>query len=135
MLNNGSKYDLNKNFSLKARLTSFKDAFRGIATLFRYELNARIHVFILLIVIFAGIILRISATDWLAICLVSGLVLVSECFNTALEYLSDVVSPEKNEKIKRAKDVAAAGVLISAIIAVITGIIVFLPMIYKILIS
>lgn len=135
MLNKGSKYDQNKKFSLIARYTSFKNAFQGLATLFRYEPNARIHVFILPIVIFAGIILRISATDWLAICLVSGLVLVSECFNTALEYLSDVVSPEKNEKVKRAKDVAAAGVLISAIIAVITAIIVFLPVIYKIIIS
>jgi diacylglycerol kinase len=119
--------NLKKNFSLPDRVQSIRNALRGLLTLLRYEHNSRIHLFILVIVIIMGIFLRISETDWIAILFASGLVFVSECFNTALEYISDLVTLEKNENIKRAKDVSAAGVLISAFISVIIGLIVFLP--------
>jgi diacylglycerol kinase (ATP) len=116
-----------KDFSLTERLKSFRDAFRGIRTLLWYEHNARIHMAILIVVIIAGVCLKISRSDWMAILFVSGLVFVSECFNTAVEYLSDLIIDKQNENIRRAKDVAAAGVLISAIISVMTGLIIFLP--------
>jgi diacylglycerol kinase len=134
-MNAGEQNDQIKKFNLNERLKSFKNAFSGIPGLLRYEHNARIHLFILIIVLLAGLFLRITSSDWIAIVFASGLVFISECFNTAVEYLSDVVSPEYNEKIKRAKDVAAAGVLISAIIAVIIGVIVFLPYMYKLIVS
>jgi diacylglycerol kinase len=121
------KNDPKRKFSLRARLRSFGYAFRGIATLIAYEHNARIHLFILVFAIILGILLRIGVSGWMAILFVTGLVFVSECFNTAVEYLSDNITGERNEKIKRAKDVAAAGVLISALISVITGLIIFLP--------
>ena len=120
-------------FSFNARMKSFKNAFSGIAILFRFGHNARIQLMIFIIVIFMGLILKISATGWVAIILVSGFVFVCECFNTAIEYLSDAVTQEQNENIRRAKDVAAAGVLISAIISVIIGIVVFLPEIYELI--
>jgi diacylglycerol kinase len=122
-----------KNFSLVERFNSFVAAFHGILTLLRYEHNARIHLFILVIVIIAGILFRISGTGWLAILFVSGLVFTSECFNTAVEYLSDLITDKQNENIRRAKDVAAAGVLISASISAITGLIIFIPEIIKLL--
>jgi len=125
--------DRNKSFSLSARLKSFKHAFNGLITLLKFEHNARIHLSILVIVIITGIFLRISATDWIAVLLVSGLVFISECFNSAVEYVSDVATEEQNENIKKAKDVAAAGVLISAIISVIIGLIVFLPEICRLI--
>ena len=120
-----------KDFRLTSRLNSFKPAFHGIVTLVRYEHNARIHLAVLIPVIIAGIFLRISTTDWLAILFVSGLVLASECFNTAIEYLSDLITDEQNENIRRAKDVAAAGVLIASAVSVITGFIIFIPEILK----
>jgi diacylglycerol kinase len=120
-----------KNFRLKDRLKSFSYAFSGIGVLLKQEHNARIHLIILILVIIAGILLKISAVNWIAIIFASGLVFMSECFNTAIENLSDVVSAEKNEKIKIAKDVASAGVLISALTSVLIGIIVFLPAILK----
>jgi diacylglycerol kinase (ATP) len=116
-----------KNFSLKARIRSFRDAFHGIGALLIYEHNARIHLVILIMVIAAGLIFRISGSDWMAILFVAGLVFVSECFNTAIEYLSDQISGQQNENIRKAKDVAAAGVLIAALISVITGLIIFIP--------
>jgi diacylglycerol kinase len=121
-----------KPFKLNDRLKSFRFAFSGIGVLLKQEHNARIHLFILLLVVMAGIILKIPLSGWMAIVIAAGLVFMSECFNSAIEKLSDVVSPEKNDKIKIAKDVAAAGVLISAIISVIIGVIVFLPVILEI---
>jgi diacylglycerol kinase len=121
-----------KPFRLKDRQKSFRYAFSGIRVLLKEEHNARIHLVILILIIIAGIVLKIPASGWLAIVFASGLVFASECFNTAIENLSDVVSPEKNEKIKIAKDVAAAGVLISAITSVLIGIIVFFPAILEI---
>ena len=130
-MNNFKKGDTKIGFSMRERFRSFKDAFSGLVILIKFEHNARIHLTILIAVIFAGFILRITTTDWIAVVLTSGMVFVSECFNSSVEYLSDVVSPGQNESIKRAKDVAAAGVLISAIISVIIGVIVFLPKLYK----
>jgi diacylglycerol kinase len=120
-----------RNFSLTERLDSFRYAFRGIRTLIKHEHNARIHLFILVVVVIAGILSDISESDWMAILFVSGLVFVSECFNTAIEYLSDQITDEQNDNIRRAKDVAAAGVLISAVISVLTGAIIFLPEIIR----
>lgn len=121
MNNKGNK------FSLSERLRSFRYAFNGMIDLIRYGHNFRIHLVILLAEILAGIIIGISLTEWMAILLVSSLVLISESFNTSLEHLSDAVSPGANENIRKAKDIAAAAVLISAITAIITGLIIFVP--------
>ncbi len=112
---------------LKKRAKSFKNAFSGLRILVKFEYNARIHLVVLVFVIIAGILLRVSPAEWLFIAFAAGLVLMAESFNSALENLSDEVSSYYSRKIKRAKDVAAAGVLISAIVALIVGIIVFLP--------
>jgi diacylglycerol kinase len=131
----GEEDDRIKKFKILDRSKSFENAFSGLAALLKFEHNARIHIFILILVIVAGIILKISVIDWIAIVFASGLVFVSECFNTAVENLSDVVSSDFNEKIKLAKDVAAAGVFISAIVSVIIGIIVFAPEVYKLIVA
>lgn len=122
-----------KEFRLTERLKSFRAAFNGIADLLIHEHNARIQLFILILVIIAGILLRISETEWLAILFVSGLVFASECFNTAVEYLSDLITDEQDENVRKAKDVAAAGVLISAAVSVVAGLIIFIPEILKLL--
>lgn len=115
------------SFTLAGRLKSFGSAFSGLKLILKHEHNFRIHIIILVIVVVAGIYLKITATGWISIAVVSGLVLASECFNSALEYLSDIVSPEINPVIKSVKDTAAAGVLISAIIAIVVGLIIFIP--------
>ena len=122
-----------KNFRVAERLKSFKAAFHGIGVLIKYEHNARIHFFIFVFVIITGILFRITGTEWLALLFVSGLVFAGECFNTAIEYLSDLITDKQNENIRRAKDVAAAGVLITAAISAITGLIIFIPKIIKFL--
>lgn len=122
-----------EHFSFKKRLLSFRFAFNGIFNLIKNEHNARIHVVALVLVILLGIILEISSSEWIAITIVSGLVVITELLNTAIERLADFVEPNWNEKIGITKDYCAGAVLISAIIAVIVGVIIFLPPILEIL--
>ena len=75
----------------------------------------------------AGFYLVISRVDWMVLVLVIGLVWVAEAMNTALEYLCDAAMPDQHPLIRKAKDVAAGGVLIAAGLAVITGLMLFLP--------
>jgi len=119
------------NISLKSRFASFRYAFNGLSSLFRKELNARIHFLAALIVIILGIVLNISLTEWCLIIIVIGLVFLAELFNTALEALSDIVDPEWNEKIMKVKDYAAAAVFISAIVSVVVGGLIFIPKLLK----
>lgn len=110
---------------------SFRFAFSGIAGLLRAERNAVIHLVILALVIAAGILLKISPAQWTAIALAAGLVLAAEAFNTAIEVLCDAVKPETDPAIRRVKDLAAGGVLISALISIVVGLIVFIPAILR----
>ena len=122
-----------RKFSFADRLRSFRYAFRGIFELISMEHNFRIHLVVLIVVIATGIIFRIELASWFAIILVSALVLVSESFNTSVENLADAINPEPDERIRKAKDIAAAAVLISAIAAVITGLLIFGPHLLKLI--
>lgn len=102
-------------------------AFNGIKMAFKEEPNFRIHVVATIIVIAAGLYFKLSTTEWLAIIIVIGLVLLTELVNTAIENIADFISPERHEKIKTIKDIAAAAVLISAIVALVVGLLVFVP--------
>jgi diacylglycerol kinase len=114
-------------FSLKERLSGFRYAFRGLRLLLGNEHNFRIHLFVLAVVIAAGILLKISGNEWIAVALAAGLVLGAEGFNTAIEYISDRVSPGDDPAVRNVKDASAAAVLITAVAAVIVGVIIFLP--------
>ncbi len=87
----------------------------------------RFHCWSALAVILAAILLRISALEWVAIIFVTAMVLAFEMLNTAFEALVNKVSPQINPLAKYVKDVAAGAVLIMAIAAAATGLIVFLP--------
>ena len=112
---------------LKARLDSFRYAFKGIADLFRHTPNARIHLFATCCVVIAGFFFGITRIEWCILILCIALVLAAEAANTAIEYLTDLVSPDYHKLAGKTKDVAAAAVLIAAIGAAITGIIIFVP--------
>jgi len=116
-----------KRFSLKKRLHSFKYAFQGIGYLLKNEHNAWIHLFIAICVIIVGFLLHVSPSEWIAIILAIGIVFAAEAFNTAIEALSDVISSDYKRLIRRAKDVAAGGVLLTVIAAVAIGLIIFVP--------
>lgn len=114
-------------FTLKKRLQSFRHAFAGIRDLLLYEHNFRIHLVAAILAVALGFVLHISLWKWAVLCLVIFLVWIAEAFNSALEKLADVASPDYNEKIKKAKDYGAAAVLLASLLAIITGLILFLP--------
>ncbi|MDZ7338050.1 MAG: diacylglycerol kinase family protein [candidate division KSB1 bacterium] len=114
-------------FSLRQRARSFRYAFRGLAILVREEHNARIHLVAAVGVIAAGVLFRLSRWEWVAVTFAIGLVFSFELLNSALERLADVVSPERSEAIGKIKDLSAAGVLMSALTALVIGLWVFVP--------
>ncbi len=115
---------------LKKRLLSFKYAGNGIWDLFSTQPNAKIHLGIMILVIAAGLWYELSVGEWLVLILTFGLVLIAEGFNTAIEYLTDLVSPDHHPLAGKTKDVAAGAVLIAAIMAVVIGCLIFLPKIF-----
>ena len=123
-----------ENFSWKKRLKSFKYAFNGLKILIREEHNARIHIFIAVCVLVAGLFFEISADEWIAVTLCIGMVIALEMINSTIENLADFVSPEKHDRIKKVKDLAAGAVLLGAVVAVVVGLIVFLPKIIIVLV-
>ncbi len=114
-------------FSFKKRGNSFQYAFQGIATFFKQEHNARIHLAATILVIVLSFVFPVSRMEAIALVLTVGFVWVAEIFNTAIEKTMDFISVEKNQQIKTIKDLAAAAVLIAALIAVITGCFIFIP--------
>lgn len=117
----------------KRIVNSFKYAFQGFISSFKTERNMKIHVFIMLSVIIAGIVLNINKYEWIICIICFALVIGGELFNTAIETVVDMVMPYKNEKAKLAKDISAGGVLIVAIGTAIIGLILFVPKISNII--
>lgn len=120
-----------ERFSLKKRVASFRYAFRGIRTMVFEEHNARIHLLAVILVTGLGFLLGISVNEWLAISLSIGLVLLAEAMNSAIENLADVVSSGHDLRIGKVKDIAAGGVLITAIISVVVALLIFIPKILE----
>ena len=87
--------------------------------------HPQLHALATIIVLIAGIVLHLRRWEWVAILLCIGMVWVAEALNSALEFLADEVSLEKRERIGKAKDVAAGGVLIAAIVSVAVAALVF----------
>jgi len=120
-----------QKFSFRNRLKSFGFAFNGIKVLIREEHNARIHLLAVVCIIIAGFAFKISSLEWIAVVVSFGFVIAMEIVNSAIEGISDFISPDKHEMIKKIKDLSAAAVLIAAITAFIIGLIIFVPKIIE----
>ncbi|MEI6683196.1 MAG: diacylglycerol kinase family protein [Bacteroidota bacterium] len=113
--------------NIPGRLRSFIYAINGLKFTVRSQQNFRIHLAAMILVVMAGLVTHLCATEWCILILVFGLVISMEAMNTAIEQLVDLVSPDYRKQAGIVKDVAAAAVLVTAIAAVIIGIILFLP--------
>jgi diacylglycerol kinase len=116
-----------KKFSLKSRLESFRFALNGLLLLLKNEHNSRIHILAAIIAIVMGIILKLDHYEWSLLIIVIGTVFLTELLNSSIESLADLIDPEWNELIMRAKNYSAAAVLISAIVALVVGGLIFIP--------
>ena len=115
----------------KKMVNSFKYAIEGIVSALRCERNMKIHFAIMILVIVAGFLLKISLVEWIVCIVLFAGVISGELFNTAIENLVDIVMPYKHEKAKIVKDVSAGAVLVWAICAMIIGMIIFVPKILE----
>ena len=106
---------------------SFKAAFEGIVSTYKKEQNIKIHTVIAIFVIIGGFIFKINYIEWLVCLVLIGFMLMAEFFNTSIEYVVDLASPDIHPLAKAAKDTASAGVLMMAIVSAITGLVIFVP--------
>ena len=113
-----SQIDNIKNLKKKRKklINSFKYAFNGVAEAWKKEQNIKIHILIMIFVIIAGFLLKISIAEWIVCLILFAMVISLELINTAIEITVDIAMPKINEKAKFAKDISAGAVLFSAII-------------------
>lgn len=112
---------------LIGRLKSISYAIKGIFILIKEEENARLHCFAGLVVVSAGWYFDVSSTEWCFLAGAIAAVFSAEAMNTAIENLTDLVSPDHHPLAGKTKDVAAGGVLLVSIGAAVIGSIIFLP--------
>ena len=113
------------------QLKTFVYAARGILHFFKSEFKAWIHLLAGIAAVLLAIFLKINPTEWLFIIVAIGLVFMSEITNTVIEKFLDKFHPEQNSITGKIKDMMAAVVLISAVVALIIGIVVFIPYIIE----
>ena len=113
--------------TLSGRVQSFRYAARGVRLMLRSQHNAWLHAVASCGVLIVGGLFVLSTAEWCWIILAIMAVWTAEALNTALELLADVASPEFHPLVGQAKDVAAGGVLLSALGAAIIGLLVFAP--------
>lgn len=118
---------------LRKRINSFGYAFKGIATFFKEEAHPKIHVLAIFVISLMGYWLALSGTEWCLILICFAIVVVAEAFNSALERLVDLASPEYHPLAGKAKDIAAGAVLLGVILCGIVWGIIFIPKLYALI--
>jgi len=126
-MNKKEVLDTKKEFSILKRARSFLHAGRGVWVFLKTTHNAWVHLGVFGLALSAGVYFQITQTEWMFLLLASGLVLVSEAFNTAIEIDINLTSPTYHPYAKDTKDVAAGAVLIATIIAGVIGVSIFGP--------
>ena len=112
---------------VKRLFKSFSYAFRGLFKTLREEQNLQIQSAVGLAVIILGWYFKIKNWEWLSLILVIGLVILMEIINSAVERITDVLKPRLDSYVKEIKDIMAAAVMLASVMAVIVGLIIFLP--------
>jgi diacylglycerol kinase (ATP) len=115
---------------LTLKWSAFRCAFAGVVDLLRTQPHARWHLLASAAVVALGLALGLSQGEWLALVPAMALVWVAEAVNTAIELTCDAITRERNPLIGRAKDMAAAAVLVAALFAVVVGALVFWPRVF-----
>ena len=114
-------------YDFKKQLRSFGYAWKGIRCCIGKEQNLSFHLIATVVTVIAGFLLEITRIDWMIVILCIGVAIASELFNSAIEKLVDLVSPERHPIAGQVKDIAAGAVLVCAATAAIIGLIVFIP--------
>jgi len=118
---------------INSRKKSFAYALAGFKSIWRSEINFRIQVIATLMVLVLGLFFNLKNAEWIALLICIGMVLTAEIFNTAIEQISNFISPEIRPEIKLIKDIGASGVFVVALSSAIIGCIIFLPKLNQII--
>ena len=111
----------------RRRVASFGHAVRGVWAALRSEVHLRFHAVATVAVIGLGFYCDLARLEWALLALAVAAVWTAELLNTAVEALTDLVSPSFHPLAGRAKDVAAGAVLLAALGALVVGALVFGP--------
>jgi diacylglycerol kinase len=112
---------------IRAHHVSFRHAFDGLKYTLSSQPNFRFHLLATALVTLLGIYFSISTIEWLVLIFTVNLVLVAEMVNTSIESMVDLITLERRQDAKTAKDVSAGMVLVSAFFSVAIGLFIFLP--------
>ena len=115
---------------LQQRIDSFGHAFRGVVSALRSEIHLRFHALATVITVGLGAYFGLSRTEWALVAVAVGTVWSAELVNTAVEAVVDLVSPDYHPLAGKAKDVAAAAVLLAALAALVVGLLIFGPRVW-----
>jgi len=115
---------------IKRIAKSFLYAIRGLIKTFQEEQNFKIQSMVAVIILALGFYFEITRIEWIFLVLVIGLVLLMEVLNSAVERIVDILKPRIDTYVKEIKDIMAAAVMLSAIIAVVIGLLIFIPYFY-----
>lgn len=125
-----------KKWKNRDLVASMEFAITGVLTAFKEERNMRKHLVSAILALLAGLIFQISATEWLFLLLAIFLVIVLEIINSAIENVVDLASGYHFSMLaKNAKDMAAGAVLVASVYAVLTGLIIFIPKIWQLILG
>lgn len=116
-----------KRFSIIDRIKSSANATRGIRIFMASTHNAWLQIFFGALAVYMGFILHISSVEWVLLVLTIGIVILAETINTAIEIDINLTSPVYHPYARDTKDVAAGAVMITVIMSIIIGIIIFVP--------
>lgn len=116
-----------KQFSFKKFIKSFGHAVDGVVFLLMNEQNARIHTIITILVGIGAYVFQVTRIEAAVLFMAVILVFAIEIINTAIEKVFDLLHPGDHEIIKAVKDAMAGAVLISAVIAFVVAVLIFLP--------
>lgn len=108
-------------------IDSFRYAFTGIITALKDERNMKIHFAAATLVVLLGFLFHISELEWIVCVVWIALVIGAEMFNTAIENVVDLITKEYSPLAKKAKDISAGAVLVIALLAAVSGCIIFIP--------
>lgn len=113
--------------TLQRRIQSFVYAVQGVKHVLKGERNALLHCVSTMMVVIAGLVLEISAIEWLAVVLSIASVWTAEIFNTCIEKIMNYLTVRREVPVGIIKDIAAAAVLVTSIGAFVIGLIIFIP--------
>ena len=125
-----------KKWKNRDLVASMELAITGVLTAFKEERNMRKHLVSAILASLAGLVFQISAIEWLFLLLAIFLVIILEIVNSAIENVVDLASGYHFSMLaKNAKDMAAGAVLVASGYAVLTGLIIFVPKIWQVILG